>query len=115
MKYLIDLSLEIDTEDISATGDSNIVITKDIRGQKVVLNLPANFDTAEGFISGGIMDHYWNAQRTERRNGTGGFWLREKKERDDDELETGLHLSLTQKPDPYLNLKKRLPELDGVM
>lgn len=114
MKYLLDLSLEINTEDISTTGKSNIIITKNIHGQKVVLNLPANYDTAEGMISGGIMDHYWCAQRTERRQGTGGFWLREKKE-DDDKMETGLNLSLLQQPDPYVDIKDRLPELNGVL
>ena len=96
-KYLLDLSLEIETSDITATGKPNILITKEINGQKIILDLPVVEElTAQGFIDNKIYDHYWNAQSTEKRQGTGGFWLREKT-KEDEELESGLNLCLFQK------------------
>jgi len=96
-KYLLDLSLEIETSDIIDTGKPNILITKEIDGMKIVLDLPVDCElVAQGFIADEIYDHYWNAQSTERRKGTGGFWLREKTEKDEGR-DSGLNLSLSQK------------------
>ena len=88
-KYLLDLSLEIEASDITATGKPNILITKEINGQKIILDLPVVEElTAQGFIDDEIYDHYRNAQSTEKYQGTGGFWLREK----NIDIATGLQL-----------------------
>lgn len=75
-KYFIDISLEIDASDLSQTEENVLVITKDINGRRIILNLPVvEKGTAQGFIDDEIYEHYWNAI-----HGTQGFWLREKKE-----------------------------------
>ena len=83
-KYLLDISLEINAEDISSSGKPDVVVTKEINGQRVIIILPVVEEgTAQGFIDGEISEHYWNAVP-----GTQGFWLREK----NINIETGLQL-----------------------
>jgi len=73
-KYHIDISLEINASDLSQTEEDILVITKEINGQIIALNLPVvERGTAQGFIDDEIYEHYWNAV-----HGTQGFWLREK-------------------------------------
>ena len=87
-KYQVDISLEIEAADITVTGKPNLLITKEINGQKIVLDLPVVEEgTAEGFILDEIYDHYWNAV-----DGKQGFWIREKTER----TKTGLELQIEQ-------------------
>ena len=84
-KYLLDISLEIDAADISPSGKPDIVITKEINGQKIIINLPVVEEgTAQGFVDDQIYEHYWNAVHE-----TQGFWLREKNIHNED---TGLKL-----------------------
>ena len=97
-KYLLDISLEIEASDISATGEPNILITKEINGQKIVLNLPVVEEiTAQGFIDDEIYEHYWHAQPV----GMGGFWLREKTS----EQDSGLKLVHDQQCPPVSDNK----------
>ena len=82
-KYQVDISLEIEAADITATSKPNLLITKEINGQKIVLDLPVVEEgTAEGFILDEIYDHYWNAV-----DGKQGFWIREKNEKTKSGLE----------------------------
>lgn len=84
-KYLLDISLEIDAADISATGEPNIVITKEFHGMEIVLKLPSvsNKDAQE-FIEGKMEGCGWMPKLNEAE----GFWLREK----NIDIQTGLQL-----------------------
>ena len=85
-KYLLDISLEIDASDISATGKPNIVITKEFDGREIVLKLPSmTNNAAQEFIDGKTEGCGWMPKYNEAE----GFWLREK---NIDDIETGLKL-----------------------
>jgi len=86
MKFLLDLSLEVDSSEISYEHDLHFVITKIIDGQKVVIELPTvDSYSGEGLKNGKIMEHYCRH----------GWWLREKTEKNSDQ-ETGVNLALKQ-------------------
>lgn len=74
-KYFIDVSLKIDTSNLSQTEDNVLVVTKGEGDQKIVLHLPVvGGETAQGFKDDQIFEHFWNAYDDKGRQ---GFWLRE--------------------------------------
>jgi hypothetical protein len=86
-KYLLDLSLEIDTADISTLGkDDRLLIVKEFNGKEIVIKLPLTTNkTAQEFIEGEIDGCGWMPKCNESE----GFWLREKNIHD---IDTGLKL-----------------------
>jgi len=97
-KYYLDLSLVIDTSNISQSEEDNIVIVKEINGQTIRLELPAFEGTAKRFISEDVSDHYWNATICKDSKGGEGFWLREKVHN----IESGLSLVLKKTEQLFL-------------
>ena len=86
MKFLLDLSLEVDSSEISYEHDLHFIVTKIIDGQKVVIELPTvDSYSGEGLKNGKVMEHYC----------VHGWWLREKTEKNSDQ-ETGVNLALKQ-------------------
>ncbi len=59
MKYLLDLSLEVDSSEINYEHDLHFIITKIIDGQKVVIELPTvDSYSGEGLKNGEIYEYY---------------------------------------------------------
>ena len=86
MKYLLDLSLEVDSSEINYEHDLHFIITKIIDGQKVVIELPTvDSYSGEGLKNGEIYEHY----------SVRGWWLREKADKNSNQ-ETGVNLALKQ-------------------
>ena len=70
-KYLVDISLEIDSDDIRTTNGMSMILTKEIDGRRLFIELPVSDRfTARDLKDGTTTDCYH----------TDGWWIREKDE-----------------------------------